>query len=432
MSDSRSASAGAPPSAVFLNRFYWPDVAATGQMLTDLAEDLVAAGWTVTVVTGAGDYDAATTATPLPRDEVHNGVRIIRVAGTRFGRHRTMGRLLDYATYFIGALLRVLALPATDFVVAMSDPPFVVAIAVLAAKLKGVRSVYWVQDLFPQIAARLGVMDERTVTYRAADRFARALNRCCDRVVALGPRMARALWDAGARPECTVVAHNWADAAAIVPVSRSDNPFVRAHGVMDKFVVLYSGNAGRAHTFDAVLGAARILSDDDDIVFLFVGGGKRLAELRAAAARDALGNVRFLDYVPRGELAFSLSAADVSLVTEDPAVEGLLVPSKTYGILASGRPVLFVGSPTADAACMIADADCGVVTAPDDAPALVRAIRALRDDPARREQLGANARRAAERTYDRRLATARWATAALATTESDSSERSLQLNEVPT
>ena len=432
MSESRFARVGATPSAIFLNRFYWPDVAATGQMLTDLAEDLAAAGWRVTVVTGAGDYDASIAAPPASRDEVRNGVRIIRVRGTRFGRHRIIGRLLDYATYFVGALLRVLALRTTDLVVAMSDPPFAVAIAVLAAKLKGARSVYWVQDLFPQIAARLGVMDERTMAYRAIDLLARAFNRRCDRVIALGPRMARAVVAAGAQPARTVVAHNWADAAAVVPVPCSDNPFIRAHGLADKFVVLYSGNAGRAHTFDAVLDAARALRGDDDVVFLFVGGGKRIAELRAAAARDALGNVRFLDYVPRGELSFSLSAADVSLVTEDPAVEGLLVPSKTYGILASGRPVLFVGSPTTDAARIIADADCGVVTAPDDAPALVRAIRALRDDPARREQLGANARRAAECTYDRPLATARWATAALATTESAMSERSLQLNEVPT
>jgi len=118
---------------------------------------------------------------------------------------------------------------------------------VTAARLMGAHSVYWVQDLFPQIAARLGVMNERSLIYRASDRLARWLNRRCDLVIALGPRMARALATAGAREERTTYVHNWADASAIRPVSRTDNAFVREQGLEGKFIVLYSGNAGRAH-----------------------------------------------------------------------------------------------------------------------------------------------------------------------------------------
>lgn len=400
------------PSAVFLNRFYWPDVAATGQMLTDLAEDLVALGWDVTVVTSTGDYGGGHTA--LAREETRAGVRILRVRGTRFGRHRMLGRLLDYVSYLSGAMLRVLQLGRRDIVVAMSDPPFSSAVAVIAARLTGARAVYWVQDLFPQIAAKLGVMKERSLVYRVSDRVARALNRRCDLVIALGPRMAEALVAAGARADRTRWVHNWADASAIRPVGTRDNPFVRRHDLAGKFVVLYSGNAGRAHPFDAVLYAARALSADHETIFMFIGGGKRFPELRAIAEREKLRNVRFLDYLPRDQLSFSLSAASVSLVTEDPQVEGLLVPSKTYGILASGRPLLFVGSPNSDVARIVGESDCGVVVLPEDGEGLVRAIAGLRADSVRMAEMGANARTAAEMMYDRRRATERWAELALA------------------
>ncbi|HEX8903408.1 MAG TPA: glycosyltransferase, partial [Longimicrobiaceae bacterium] len=123
------------PSVVFLNRFYWPDVAATGQMLADLAEDLAAAGWKVTVVTSRTGYHAE--GGPLPREEVHNGVRIVRVRATRFGRGRIAGRVGDYASYLAGAFLRLLRIPRPDLVVAMTDPPFLLAPALVAGRLRG-------------------------------------------------------------------------------------------------------------------------------------------------------------------------------------------------------------------------------------------------------------------------------------------------------
>lgn len=394
------------PSVVFLNRFYWPDFAATGQMLTDLTEDLAAAGWSVTVVASRQGYDSV--GTTLPGAEVHHGVRIVRVRGTRFGRHRIVGRMIDYITYLVGAIVHLLRLPAPDAVVAMSDPPFLIAVAVLVARMRGARTIYWVQDLFPQVAGKLGVLTETGVAFRVSEAAARWLHARCDLVVALGPAMRRALLAAGARPERTIVIHNWADAAAIHPVPREENEFLRIHDLKDRFVVLYSGNAGRAHTFDAVLGAARALRADAGIVFLFIGGGKRMADLRAAAERDELTNIRFLDYQPRTMLAQSLSAASVALVTEEPNVVGLLVPSKTYGILASGRPIVFVGSPDSDVATIVRESEAGVIVSPDDSAGLVEQLLRLRLDDTLRETLAANARLAATRSYDRRHATNRW------------------------
>jgi colanic acid biosynthesis glycosyl transferase WcaI len=214
---------------------------------------------------------------------------------------------------------------------------------------------------------------------------------------------------AGAIDDRTRVIHNWADSRAIVPVDDADNRFVRDHQLDGKFVVLYSGNAGRAHTFDAVIGAMHRLQGDADIVFVFVGGGNRSGQLRATVERAGLSNARFLNYVARDQLSHSLSAASVSLVTEAPEAEGLLVPSKAYGILASGRPLVFVGSLSSDVAELVRREHCGFVIAPDDADGLTDVIRRLKASSELRSALGEQGRRAAETVYDRRIATSEWA-----------------------
>lgn len=392
--------------AVFLNRFYWPDVAATGQMLTDLAEDLAAAGWAVTVITSRGGYTARPG--PLAREETRRGVRIVRIGPARRGTRHAAGRVRDQLGFLVGALWRSLRLPRPDVFVAMSDPPFLLAAALLAGKARDVQTVYWVQDLYPQLAARLGVLRERGAPYRLLSALARRLHAACDAVVALGPRMASALVAAGARPERTTHVHNWADAAGLAPIEPERNPFVHAHGLTGKFVVMYSGNAGRAHTFDALLGAMRLLREDPSVVFCFIGGGSRLPEIRAAVERAAIDNVRFITYLPREDLVYSLSAASVSLVTEDPAAAGLLFPSKTYGILASGRPMLFVGSPESDVAALVREVQCGIVVPPDEPAALARAIERLKADSVLAASMGARGRRAAEDLFDRNRSTRCW------------------------
>ncbi len=395
------------PRVIFLNRFYWPDVAATGQMLADLAEDLAAAGWQVRVVASQARY--AGSGPPLAPRESFRGVEIRRVWSTTAGTGSLAGRLLDYVIYLVGALASALTGPRPDLVVAMTDPPVLAALAVVVARLRGANAVYWVQDVYPDIAAALGVLAPRSLAYRTSATIARWAHRRSDAVIVQGPRMAEVLVAAGANRGRTRVLANWADARSIQPIRPESNPFIREHGLEGQFVVLYSGNAGRGHTFDAVLAAAEELRDDPGITFLFIGGGPQFPSLRAEAARRGLARVRFLDYLPRERLSESLSAAGVALVTESPAVAGLLLPSKTFGILAAARPLLFVGDNASDVAAVVRDADAGRIIAPTDGAALAASIRALRDDPAECARLGANGRQAALAVHDRRVATRRWA-----------------------
>jgi colanic acid biosynthesis glycosyl transferase WcaI len=396
---------------VFINRFYWPDIAATSQMLTDLAEELAGQGWRVSVVTTASAYSDAAKR-PAGR-ELHNGVVIHRVRTTRFGRQRLHSRAIDYITFLTGCFFRLLFMPRADIVVALTDPPFSVGVAVLVGKLRRIRVGYWVQDLYPQLAVKLGVLRAGSFLHSGTLWLSRKLLKAADVVVALGPAMRRTLIAAGAHPERTVYVHNWTDCKSVFPVEPENNPFIREHALEGKFVVLYSGNAGRAHTFDVLQSAIRRFRSDPTVVFLFIGGGKYTPLLKATAAAEGWPNIAFLEYVPREQLAFSLSSASVSVVTEKPDVAGLLVPSKTYGIMASGRPILFVGSADSDVADIIREAGCGFVIPSDDADGFETALRRLIGSPELARELGDRGRRAAEQNYDRRIASLAWADAVM-------------------
>lgn len=391
----------------FVNRFYWPAIAATGQMLTELAEDMAASGWDVTVITGRNHYNAANE-DGRARDERRNGVRILRVGTTALGAGGLVGRFLEYFTYHFFAFARLLKLKDPGVVTCMSDPPLLLLAVSIGKFFRGYKVAYWVQDLYPQLLAELGFAGKRGLAYKAIKSIFHGLHSRCDAVIALGPSMERAMIYAGARPERTSFVHNWADTEKIYPVDPSRNSFRADNNLAGKFVVLYSGNAGRAHEFDTLLRAIVQLRNESEIVFVFVGGGHQIPELKAFAAANKLCNIRFLDYQPLDRLASSLSAADVSVVSELESVAGLLLPSKTYGVLASGRPLIFIGSGESDVANIVRSTGAGRVIAPRDSDRLVQFIQFLWRNPDEVARLGERAREAAEQLYSREYATRRW------------------------
>jgi glycosyltransferase involved in cell wall biosynthesis len=378
-------------------------------MLSDLAEDLAASGWTVSVITSRTAYEGDVL--ELAKEEIRRGVRVYRVAGTKFGRTRIAGRMVDYLSYMVLSLVALLRMPRPQIIVAMSDPPFILFSAFIAARLRGAAACYWAQDVYPTLAARLGVLNENNLVFKFLSITARRLQRACDLVVGLGPEMVETLVEEGAPSNRTICIHNWADETAIVPVPPQENWFLERNNLREKFVVLYSGNAGRGHTFEALCDVMRRLKQNERIVFVFIGAGRKSNEIRAYAGSNDLRNVMFFDYLDRNDLSYSLSAASVSVVTEDPSVAGLLLPSKTYGILASGRPMIFVGSVESDVAHLVDATKCGVVVRHDDPDALEAVILRLSNDPLLCTQMGNASRQAAERVYSRGRAAREWSTA---------------------
>jgi colanic acid biosynthesis glycosyl transferase WcaI len=387
---------------LLVNQFFYPDVAATAQLATDLAQDLVHEGFRVTAIASRGTYLGGE---KRPPEEEHEGIRILRVSGSSFGKATLFHRVPDYVTFFASASVRTLRVPSPDIVLAMSTPPLIAAIGVASSTLRSrARFVYWAQDLYPDLAIAMGVLKEHSVATRALLAVARATLSRADAVVTLGTRMAERLIDRGASPERVHVVPNWADPNAVRPIPHPENPFRATHGLHDRRVVMYSGNIGRGHDVATILAAAESLREEKDIVFLFVGDGAK-RELVEAAAR---GNpsIRLLPYQPRSALSASLSAGDVHLVSQDADTEGLMEPSKLYGVMAAGRPVLYVGPDTTEAAATVIREGIGRRVANGDVQGVTEAIlHLLRSGSAS----GARARSAMERSYGRQTRTGQMA-----------------------
>jgi glycosyltransferase involved in cell wall biosynthesis len=381
---------GTPLRVCYFNRSYWPDTGATGQLLTELAEDLVSKHRIeVTVVTG---YPVNSTE-PLASRQTRNGVHIVRARGTTFSPRRFTGRAMNYVTYFFSALVAALGLPRQDVTIALTDPPIIGLAAIAARPRHGV--IFFCQDIFPEVAGLLEDFHSPVVN-ALLDRLNRFMVRRAVRIIALGDTMAsRLIHGKGADPGKITVIHNWADTSAIVP-SEKRNAFAAAHGLDAKFVVLHAGNIGLSQNLDVVIEAAGLLKTRRDIVILFIGDGNRRAALQAAADARGLDNVTFLPFQPRDQLRWTYASSDVCLVSLKPGLAGYIVPSKLYPILAAGRPYIAAVEPVSEVAALTQRHRCGVLVDPGDAAQLADAILRLADQSHERGAMGTRARVASE------------------------------------
>ena len=386
-----------------LNQYYAPDTAATAQLLADLGASLAANGHEVRAI--CSDRSYADPNRRYSRSETIDGVSVERVRTTAFGRRSKIGRLCDYATFMLGAAKRLFFGARPEVVVVLTTPPMIAAVAAAAAKTRRFKVVFWSMDVYPDLAFELGVLEPKSAGGRLLTKMGGTILRSVDLVIALGETMAARLTHLGARR--VEVVHNWADEEAIVPLPAIERPARTEWGWQSRLVLLYSGNLGLAHEFETVIEAARRLAVQmPNVVFAFIGVGPRLREVRVAT-RD-LPNVEFRDYVERSRLGDTLTAADVHLVTLRPGMAGLLVPSKIYGILAAGRPTIYIGPADGEIADIVRDGGCGAVIANSDVEGLTTAIRDYACDPYRRDREGSRARALLEARFTRRQSLAKF------------------------
>ena len=390
----------------FFNRAYYPEVSATGQLLTELAEDLVRQhGCRVSVVAGLplGAPTASRRWRLVERDR-HAGVEILRARGTRWPKRTLVGRAANYLSYFATACLAGLQLDRPDVVIAFTDPPIIGLAAWLAARRAGAKLVIAYKDLFPEVA-RLVDGVRRPVIEWGLHRVNRFLLRRADRVLALGEAMRRRLVEEkGADPATVAIIPDWADTTAITPGPK-DNLFARAHGLADRFVVMHAGNLGLSQNLGVLVAAAAQLADLPDLVVLFLGDGVTKPALGADAARRGLRNVRFLPFQPKAQLADVFAAADCFVVSLKPGLSGYIMPSKLYSILAAGRPYVAAVDDGCDVARITRAHECGLLACPGSSDEMAAQIRRLHDDRARTEAMGRRARHAAA-AFDRPVSVA--------------------------
>lgn len=374
------------PSILFINRVYPPDSGATGRVLEHAARSFVKAGWDVTVLATAASRESA-------GETVQDGVRIFRV-GILFSKKTLVARALGYALMIPGLLLKALRLPRHDVVVTKTDPPMLVVIGPIIKATKGSRPIHWAQDLYPEVAEECGVLPKGGFLAGILRRLSTWGIQRHDLTLAVGRCMAERLVGRGISSEAIRVVPNAGIEGGIEPFQHGASAFRKIHGIGDVFVIMYSGNMGRAHDFTTILAAARRLQEQEEknILFLFVGEGPEESLIRREVFARKLENIRFLSPQPAATLSESLGTGDLHLVTMKEGMEGLVVPSKFYGVMAAARPTLFVGSKDSEVARMILEHGIGQVIIPGDDATLAEAILCYRDHPDRVEREGRMAR----------------------------------------
>jgi putative colanic acid biosynthesis glycosyltransferase WcaI len=380
-----------------LNQYYWPGVEATAQLLAQLCEAL-ARDYDVTVVTGhvRGHDD-------LPDEETRNGVRIIRVRSTAYDRTQLHLRAVNYASYLGDSILTALRGERPDLVLCMTDPPVVGDIGLLVSRRFGAPLLVISQDVFPEIAERVKRLEQPLVV-GALRRLVALYLRRADRVVAIGETMKRRLEAKGAAPERVAVIPNWVDTTELAPQARR-NAWSREQGLDDSFVVMHSGNVGHAQDLDSLVRAATFLRDLERLQILVIGFGARHGELTRLAERlEVTGTIRFLGYQPRKRLSLSLAAADLHFVGLARGLSGFVVPSRVYGILAVGRPVLVSADPDSETVALVREADCGIVVPPGRPELVAGVIRDAVEGRLSLEGMGERGRAWVEREADREVA----------------------------
>lgn len=326
---------------LLLNQTFYPDIVSTAQHLTDLALGLAEHEHHVTVITSRRAYDEPSKY--FPRTELWRGINVLRVRGTGLGKGAKWRRAVDFATFIAACFWRLLWLREPDAVVALTSPPLISFIGAWYARLTGAKFYYWVMDLNPDEAVAAGWLRENSFMCRLLQWMSRSSLQRAEKIIALDRFVQARIAAKGIAPEKIAVIAPWSHDDTVRFDAAARDEFRAAHGLADKFVVMYSGNHSPCHPLDTLLAAARELRGDETVRFLFVGGGSEFGKVKQCAAEEQLPNIICLPYQPMDKLSGSLSAADLHVVVMGDAFVGTIHPCKIYNILAVRAPVFYVG-----------------------------------------------------------------------------------------
>ena len=337
---------------LLLNQAFYPDVVSSAQHAADLAAGLADAGHDVTVVASRRAYDAPSRM--FPARERWRDVEICRVPSTALGKSARWRRAIDFASFLLACMVRLAMLPRFDVVIAMTSPPLIGVLAALFVRLKGGALVSWIMDLNPDEAIAAGALRRESWAARALSRLLRFSLETSSGVVVMDRFMRGRVIAKGIPERRVAILPPWSHSPVVHYDERGRQRFRAAHGLMGKFVVMYSGNHSPCHPLDTVLEAARAMRNDTRVAFVFVGGGSEFRKV----ADSGLGNVVCLPYQPLHALADSLSAADLHLVVMGEPFVGIVHPCKIYNVLAVGSPCLYIGPRPSHITDLAADSIC--------------------------------------------------------------------------
>jgi len=381
-----------------LNLYYPPDTSATAKM-TQSAVEALSAHHRVTVICGRPSYDpTARRPWKLFQSEECDRTTVIRVGSSDFPRFNMKKRVINYLSYTALCIPRALFFPC-DLIIVMTDPPFAGIVGAFIAMLKRKPLLYNIRDMYPDMAVGGSIVEPGALS-RVWEHLHRWVLRRAACVVVLGEDMRARIMAKGVDPSRIEIVR---DSVEVPPENSKQPPLdaevTRAIRADAKFVLLHAGNLGFYGAWETMLAAAGELSGEG-IHFVFVGDGANRARLQSAAAAAGLQNVRFLPFFPTSKISSVLAAADAHVITVKHGLEGVVVPSKMYGILAAGKPIVALAPRGTDVAAIGEKRGFAVFADPDSPQELATVARALAGDPARVKAMGCASRLAAP-DYDR-------------------------------
>lgn len=320
-----------------LSQYFYPELISTGQLLTELAEELILKNVEINVLCGQPTYYDNK---KVDKYINHNGIKIKRINNIQLSKNSKLGKILNSLTFFLGILIDLIFSKDKSPILIVTNPPFLPFVGYLVNKIKKRKYYVLIHDIYPDIAAKLGYLQLNSLIVKVWHFVNKLVFDNAEKIIVLGRDMHNIIKNKHVNENSIVIIENWSNGEIIRPLPKKDNDFINDNHLSGKFIVMYSGNMGLFHDMESIIEAAEILKEKKDILFVFIGGGGKLRMIQEYAENNNLNNVRFFQYQPKENLKFTLTAADLALVTLENGIEGLAVPSKLYGVMAAGVPIV--------------------------------------------------------------------------------------------
>lgn len=373
---------GTKKKIVFVINYFYPDLAATSQLLTELIKDLQE-DFTITVIAAQPGYAGERKAVEKTFEEDYlEEIKIIRLKLPEVDKNSKISRIRYILSYFALANIALLKEKKTDIIFTISQPPILGGLIGSIGKLvKRAQHVYSIHDFNPEQAAAVSYTNSQAV-FKLAKVIDKWNCSYADHVLVVGRDMAETLRQRFSDrnvPNHSVIS-NWTNEKEILPLDKNQPmvaEFLARHRLQDKFIVMYSGNLGLYYDLENIVEIVKEFRDEEGIVFLFIGEGAVKNRMQEFAAANQLQNVLFLPYQPKEFIRYSLNAADVHLVVNQKGIRGVSVPSKIYGVMAAGKPILGVLEQGSEVQRLISESGSGIVIEPQNYAGIVSSIKEL-------------------------------------------------------
>lgn len=379
--------------------YFYPDVASTGQILTELCEGMTDT-FDITVICVVPSYSGTIDEkykTKRIYKEEHNGIKIIRVRVPEFQKSNKISRIKNLLAYFFNSLLATLKIEKQDYIYTISQPPILGGVlGVLGKWIKGGKLIYNIQDFNPEQTMAVGYSKNKLLlnTVMAVDKFS---CKKADKVIVVGRDMQETLRNRfnNKKVPKNVFINNWINEKEIYPLEQNHPQIVEfkeKYNLQDKFIIMYSGNIGLYYDLENIIKVIGEFKDREDVVFAFVGDGTVKDKIEAYVNQNNLSNITFIPYQDKADLIYSLNAADIHWVVNAKGIKGVSVPSKLYGVMAAGKPVLGVLDEGSEARLIVEDCNCGVCIEPGNYKEISNNIEYILNNKEEIRALGSNGR----------------------------------------